>query len=38
MEDSRKMRVAVYCRLATKQQDNLNTQVEMMRMLKVLGE
>jgi len=38
MEDSRKMRVAVYSRLATKQQDNLNTQDEMMRMLKVLGE
>ena len=31
MEDSRKMRVAVYCRLATKQQDTLNAQVEMMK-------
>ena len=31
MEDLRKTRVAVYCRLATKEQDTLNAQVEMMK-------
>ena len=38
MEDSRKMRVAVYCRLATKQQNTPNAQAEMMHFLKVKGE